>query len=695
MNNKIDKLKTDVDDIKNSLNELKNNVSLSEDEKKKQAENLKSKAETTKKEIEKEIHSLENKTDDESKKQKEEAETLLNSFNEIMSLYASILNSQESEEPEEEQQEEKKGFFKRTKEWVWEQWDDVWDGEKWKTERWKNLLRTAWFIVTWVWGVVLAYKWIKKLWNLAFWDKDEEGKDEDKEKKSKEKKEKKKEKKKKRKERREERRRKRKENRPWRQKFLIWSAVAWWTVVWWVQIYKHWNKISSWVKEKLWMALSFEEAMSFVESEVRNWINSDNNFWEFSAHFEGMSYDENTQEISSFWQKTKINKSNKTIEWKDMDGVQFASREELFHAVNIVNFAKRELKWRGANETPFSINGRTWDIDFDLSESWKTQFVGANWSNFWTWALWLWWAWGWWLLWWYLLWVKWWLTWAVAWWLAWYTLWSVIDNTSTIWRACGTIAKWANLKKFVNYLNEQNIWGEQKEEYKPDDETPIHKYLNKVKREIDDGLWSEDSGRRDLQVERNESTPNTYKIKSYYQEITLKLEWCTAKKWEEIDFSKITKIHVEKYEKINGKTIESWWDWLDIDFPLTEEWLKEGIRTANLTNMIVNRYKLAWKEKYPFYYTSSWWNGITESLKIDTGRTLGNPSWLTTILSKQTCKNKYPTLFKDLNKYSQVWSIWLGIKQKDLHDQALQDKSEWSQYIKFLHQIGKWNFWKK
>jgi len=168
MNNKIDKLKTDVDDIKNSLNELKNNISLSEDEKKKQAENLKSKAETTKKEIEKEIHSLENKTDDESKKQKEEAETLLDSFNEIMSLYASILNSQESEEWEDELQEEKKGFFKKTKEWVWEQWDDVWDKEKWEEEWWKNLLRTVWFAATWIWAGALIIKWIRKIFGRNY-----------------------------------------------------------------------------------------------------------------------------------------------------------------------------------------------------------------------------------------------------------------------------------------------------------------------------------------------------------------------------------------------------------------------------------------------------------------------------------------------------------------------------------------------
>ena len=33
--------------------------------------------------------------------------------------------------------------------------------------------------------------------------------------------------------------------------------------------------------------------------------------------------------------------------------------------------------------------------------------------------------------------------------------------------------------------------------------------------------------------------------------------------------------------------------------------------------------------------------------------------------------------------------------QEDRHNQAVQDKSEGSQYIKFLHQIGKWKFWEK
>ena len=93
MDNKIDQLKTEVSDIEKSLDELKNNVTLSEADKKTQADTLKAKAEATKQKIENEIHSLENKTDDDSKKKKEEAETLLNSFNETMQLYTSILNT--------------------------------------------------------------------------------------------------------------------------------------------------------------------------------------------------------------------------------------------------------------------------------------------------------------------------------------------------------------------------------------------------------------------------------------------------------------------------------------------------------------------------------------------------------------------------------------------------------------------------
>lgn len=163
----IENLKKEVDDIKNSLNELKNNVSLSEIEKKKKAETLKVQAETTKQKIQDEIHSLKTKTDDESKKKREEAETLLNSFSKIMNLYTSILNSTENEK---ERISTEKWFFWKVWDWIWEQLSDVWSKDKRKEQPWRNLLRIAWFVATWVWAVALAYNWVKNIWNLAFWD---------------------------------------------------------------------------------------------------------------------------------------------------------------------------------------------------------------------------------------------------------------------------------------------------------------------------------------------------------------------------------------------------------------------------------------------------------------------------------------------------------------------------------------------
>ena len=180
----IEQLKKETDEIKKCLEELKNNVSLSEIDKKNKAEVLKAKAETTKQKIEKEIHSLKNKTDDESKQKREEAETLLNTFSETMSLYNSILNNwreyttqtttpETAQSPTTKEQEEKRWFFWKTWEWIWEQWSDVWSGDKRKEQPWKNIARAIWFWVTWY----ALVKWIKKLWNQAFWDKEKKKED--------------------------------------------------------------------------------------------------------------------------------------------------------------------------------------------------------------------------------------------------------------------------------------------------------------------------------------------------------------------------------------------------------------------------------------------------------------------------------------------------------------------------------------
>jgi hypothetical protein len=62
-------------------------------------------------------------------------------------------------------------------------------------------------------------------------------------------------------------------------------------------------------------------------------------------------------------------------------------------------------------------------------------------------------------------------------------------------------------------------------------------------------------------------------------------------------------------------------------------------------------------------------------------------------LSNEALKSKYPTLNKDLRKsLSTTASIYSTKKfQEKMHDQAIHDKLEWSQYIKYLHQMGQWH----
>ncbi len=683
----IEQLKKEVSSIETSLNELKKNIwELSEDDKNKQSEEFKTKVEEVKKKINNRIAELSEKTDDNSRKELEEVKQLLDSLDKIVELQHDIIEGKKistinyatqsvSWHTEWEVQnntwgvqwEREEWFFWKIRDWTKDQWNDVWNKEKRKAEWGKNVLRTAWFTATWVWAVALACKWIKKIWDWVFWD-DESDEDDIEENETKLKKKKK------------------KKESSWWKKFLVGAWLAAWTAVGWVEIYKHWNRISSRFKEKLWLALSFDEAIQKVEAEVCNWKIDDDHFWVFNAHFDWwIKYEENTSEICSYWQKTKINKNGKKLEWLD---VEFASWEEMIHAANIVNFAKRMLRWRGASEKPFIYTSRWWDIAFNCSAKWKQEFLSASNSNEWTWILGTLWTLGWGILWWYCAWVKWAAVWAVWWWTWWYVLWAYIDNKSTAWSCCETISRWKNLDEFMNYLNRQqdenwkSLWVQWEEKYEPDNTTPMHKFLNEVKKEIDEsyGNGDEDSTRRNLRIEQSEWNPKEYIISSYNHKLKITLEWWPAK-WEKIDFTKIKKIHIEKYDEYDSR-----WDWLDIDFPHTEDWLKEAIKTANLTNKIVEDRKRKWWESYPFAY-GRYKTPFNLDIDID---------WFmwTAIVGHSMLKNRFPSIFEDLGKYPYIKGAISDI-QEEMHDQALKDKSEWSQYIKFLHQIGKWRFWKK
>ena len=185
------------------------------------------------------------------------------------------------------------------------------------------------------------------------------------------------------------------------------------------------------------------------------------------------------------------------------------------------------------------------------------------------------------------------------------------------------------------------MWESAWEQHIDPNETPINEVVDNWKEwndrdwilaEIEKTYWEDQTWRRNLKIERNESNPKEYTISSYNHKLKMTIEWWPTKKWEKIDYSKIKKIHIEKYDEY-----ESRWDWLDIDFPHTKEWLTEAIKTANLTNMIVEDWKWKWWEAYPFAY---WRYKMPFNLDMDT-------AWFgwKAIVSHSMLSNRYPILF--------------------------------------------------
>ena len=651
MPNNIDQLKTEVDDIKNSLNKLKNNVSLSEEEKKKQVEEIKSRAEITKKKIENKIDSLENKTDEESKKEKEKAKTLLNSFNETMSLYASILNPQESqitqkqEEKQDTKQNDEKWILTKAKEWIWEQWEEA------KENPWKYILGAT--------GLIAAWYAIKKVWNRAFWDKDEDNEEKSQSK---------------------SKRKKKKDKSSWWKKWV--TAVLAWVV--WFFWYKNWDKIKEFwgnIRDKIkwWFEnekpLEFDEAVKSASSEVRNWKIKEN---PFRQHFEWwIKFNEWDSTIESYREATKIDVKNKTIEW--LKNIEFPNYEELVHAANIINFARRNFARKCQSSEPFEISD-CWggDLVVHLANWEKPEWISASGSNLWTKILWIWWCAIWTALWAYIWWIKWafWL-WVTLW-LWWAVAWDYIDDDSSVWNAAWSVASWTNLKRFKNCLNEQkdakwnSLWPKKShQEVNPDNTSPIEKELNEIIKEIEWSWW-EWTWWRDLKLEQNKENPEVFTISSYGQNVDITLKWCTQTWSEHIDYSKIRSIKIWKYRK------DDRWDWLEIDFSHDKEWLKEAIRVINFTNFIRLDTNFAWNwwEIYPFVY---WKYKVPFALDMDI-----DGMWWKAVLSHNALTTKFPTIYKDLQKQ------FCKTDQEKLRSQAYNNKnSKWygSYYIRYLHQM--------
>lgn len=438
----IEELRKEVDEIKIWLEKLKSFLStISETERQEKVEEFNVKIEKTREKIQSEINSLSSKTDDDSKMKKEESEALLNSLNETVWLYSSIVNpnegtwgSQMLEQSQSTLQQQNKNIFDKTKDtyiktkdWIRDQRYDVWDKGKWKTEWWKNLLRTAWIALTWVWAVSLAYKWIKKLWNWGFWkektgDKEKEAETNEISKKG-------------------------KKNSWWKK----WLAVLWiWTAgfLW----YKNWDKIK-WLFEKE-KPLTIEESLEVAAWEI-NCGKVDENI--YRQNFEDwIKYDKENHNIVSYWESTQIDENNMCLVW--LETVKFKTNTELVHAANIVNCLKRNLKWKWWAKQAFSETKTWWDIAFYFSDKWVSEVLSWSNTDFWWNLLGVAWAALWWATWYKKDDLKVWIGWALWLWIWWYILWNAIDNNSSLWKCCSTIKEGNNFSRFIAYLNKLQIW---------------------------------------------------------------------------------------------------------------------------------------------------------------------------------------------------------------------------------------------
>lgn len=650
----IDNLRKKVDKVQNRLDWLKDNISiLPEPEKKTKVDEFKTMAEYTKLEIQAEILRLSMRRTAENKRQKAEAEVLLNTVNEIINLQSSILTWNINWTSEAESSS-------------WDKWKAKDNGDKpsfWDTWRWNTLKRSG------IIGGIGAG--IARLGSKLTWSNDEETDEEDdtdeestEEKKSWGTKKKKK---------------KKKTEEGWsrRKKWLLWAWWIAWSVFWWTAIYKNRPAIKARFNEKLWIGLTMEQSIISATSEVRSWLIDES---PFHYNFEdGIQYDGQRKAIKSYWWETQIDPVWMKLVW--LDNVVFKDYKELIHAANITNCLKSNFHHCCASSTPFD---RTtwwgWDLQITLADGSQPEVLSASDTNAWARTWWVGWTVVWWLLWAYCGNVPWAIWWAVVWWVWWAVAWNALDNNSSMGHTVSTIASWNNFEKFRTYLNQQtsadgkSLWLHGKEVIHT--ESPLQDLWQAITDEI---VWTYsdngDSINRNIDIWRKESEPSKFEIKSYNETAPLVIEWLTLTSDGKIDYSKIKSIKIGKYREYDR------WEWLELDFPHTKDWIKEAIKVANLTNKIRNNFYDKWWEQHPFWVRMY---GYHRHLQID-------DRWYRwrDVVYRGTLSWRFPILRQDLNKQIDKTD------QAKLRKQAYDNKDqEWygSKYIRYLHQMREQNW---
>ena len=639
---KIDQLQSEVSDIQNALSELRN-ATLSESEKKARENEIKSKAETAKQEIQWEINKLSWKTDAKSVAEKEKAETLLSTLTEILTLQLSIWSTISAEKTNtspsptstevvpvaapigvvpattEVQWDEKKWFLWRTWKWIWEQWRaTTW--ANFEKEPRKTALRALWFAATWVWAAALLVKWIKKL------------RDKRKEKKAAEEKDTKEDKK--------------NEGGFWERP--VWKTIIWiWTGLWiltWGYYVAHWAITWNWAPRDMfdWSTekkLKFDDAMNYCK-----WAIANERGLEWAQYDMNLNYHEDTSEIEAYWERIKINKNSRKIEWLP---VTFKTYDHMINTAIIIAFLKKHYSWMCSVKHPFNLSwARTWNINVNendknlraLDWTWKWWRITGIWGAA---VLSI------------LAWIfsgniKVWASALTATWALWFIWWYQFDTNNTMSKHMPELDNEYWKKALAWYLNNLGCWEAREQTSEDVTESPIKpevvacmQELQGAETELISRWW-----RRKLDAVQDPNNPSKYTIKAYSRDFSAEVSW----EWENRKikllwiswWSPAIKMHPDQSEKIEK--------FFKLEMPL-----KEWIYLSNFLWYILeqdNNCIFKWNKEPFFYYWKRFWLSRPWIYFNDS-------SWDTYLLTEENFKWRMSTVFNNKDLLLNFLNKWI------------------------------------
>lgn len=619
-------------------------------------------------------------------KMKEKKDLLWKTSSELDQLAGWVNGRTGNDESAVESQEP--SFWSKAGSFVSENWDAMFDKEKWRTETWKNALRVAGFLGTWVgvlkwlWGI---WKWcgrkikglfsskektierkqkelaelyqigpdnrnneqknrantlineISKLNNNKDSNDGEHGGHSDD-----------------------------KEENPW---FFgkVWNWIKWtlgiWavgTAVWYAAsdtfrgkvnnfFWNLWDKITG--KE----TLPLDQASKYAESVILNQTHHDK--MKSSLNYR---YDKDKHEVLAFWHTIKIDEENKKIDGLD---ITFDKYEDLFVAAILINYLKYTYAGICQNDKPFLYEwDASWDITVNIDNS-NEEAVSWTWNAWkiigWTVAS-------------VLSVIGWfsskspkvWLT--IAWVAipAWVAIWAVADGKNFLNKCCSSLDSEIAKQKLAVYLNEQWDWETWNQNVDHVSESEIRQPIIDVIHAIEQTANATVRGKqRNLNAIPDPNNPHKLMISSYNFEVPVTLS-----------------------DDKKNLTLEE----VGITVPL-EEW----IYLANNINFLKRKY-----EKDLIEDIDNKWNKVGKYFYYDEKRSryIRNKGkqwkwiycrngehfsdWMsdTLVLDNKDTNNKYPTFFSNQNiqdtylKYlnwltDENWkSIRVGSKTHEVRD---------------------------